>query len=185
MWLIRPPEIFKYLRSHTSVRIVVAGIDEWILGIIGAIIASVVSGIILYLIFKRRTAEKAPRGKAKKEMRKPESKRKTITRVVSVGPGDMKSIVRYIEKGSRITGIAEEVDFYDFNFCIVDDKNYEMLRDEGVPAEDLYVGSDGAIHRFDEKIPHSGDWYFVFDAYGKQLEREIRFRCSVFRKEGS
>ncbi len=205
-----------------------AGMEEWALEVVGTIIAGVAVGIILYLVFKKRTekqqvkrqnakvkrgevvqaqesskividkshgkrvfhgvgrspsASKAPQSKSKKGRRKPESKRKTITRKITVIGGDMRKIDEYISEGSRVEGLAEEPYSDFFHFYIVDDKNYEQLRNEGVVDEALFTGFDLAAYHFDVVIPHSGYWHFVFSTYAMKNDREIDFRCTILRKE--
>ncbi|MEE8182116.1 MAG: hypothetical protein V3T87_02260 [Candidatus Thorarchaeota archaeon] len=129
--------------------------------------------------------EKAPQTTSEKDKPKPEVMRKPVVREISVEPGDMEKITEYIEKGSRVQGLAEESYSDFFYFYIVDDKNYEQLKNEGEPKNALFMGLDEAAYHFDVMIPHSGFWHFVFDAYGLKVNREIDFRCTILRKEGN
>lgn len=201
--------------------------EDWVLGIIGGIIVTVVSGIILGLIFrkregkgqdKRQTAklkngdvfqaqdkskividksmgkkvfqgakegpppQKSPQTAIEKTKPKQEIVIKTIVKELLVQPGDTKKISEYIEKGSRIEGIAEDIDSDFFYFYIVDDADYEILRNTGEPDNALYIGLNEGAYHFNKKIPHSGFWHFIFDTYNLKSEREIDFRCTILKK---
>jgi hypothetical protein len=204
--------------------------EDWVLGIIGGIIVTVVSGIILGLVFrkregkgqdKRQTAKvkdgevfqaqdkskividksvgkkvfqgvkegppplKSPQRGIEKTKPKQEIVIETIVKELLVHPGDTKKISKHIEKGSRIEGIAEDIDSDFFYFYIVDDADYEILRNTGEPDNALYTGLNEGAYHFNKKIPHSGFWHFIFDTYNLKSEREIDFRCTILRKGGN
>jgi hypothetical protein len=78
-----------------------------------------------------------------------------------------------LRKGTVVEGIAEELSGRHFDFYIMDQRSYTRFREER-GGTDIYFEGDRVAVNFKKKIPRDGVWYFVFDTYGKQTDREIR-----------
>ena len=128
------------------------------------------------------SAEKVPQRKSENDRRKAVSERKTMNRKISVEPGCSERVCMYLEKGSRITGLAEEEYSYDFHFYIVDGEDYALLGAGEDPEKPLIADFDRPVYHFDETIPHTGNWFFVFDAFGMKVRRDIDFTCTIIEK---
>lgn len=79
-----------------------------------------------------------------------------------------------LSRGTRVSGFAREVAGLPFDFYIMDQQNYaRFCEDRG--SREIYAESDRVALDFSRTIPKDGIWYFVFDTYGKQADREIHF----------
>lgn len=79
-----------------------------------------------------------------------------------------------LKKGTRVSGFAQEVSGLPFDFYIMDRRNYvQFCEDRG--GSEIYSDTDRVALDFKKTIPRDGVWYFVFDTYGKQSDREVRF----------
>lgn len=78
-----------------------------------------------------------------------------------------------LKKGTRVLGFAREPSNQPFDFYIMDRKNYvQFCEDRG--GNEIFAETDRVALEFKKTIPRDGIWYFVFDTYGKQTNREIR-----------
>jgi hypothetical protein len=113
-----------------------------------------------------------------KERMKKERKAMEIKETIKVKPGCHETKTLRLKKGSEVGGLAEEVFGQDFSLYVVDKEGYsDFLNSESFHT--LFEMEDLVATSFDIRIPESGKWYFVFDAYRKQLSREIEFECTV------
>jgi hypothetical protein len=79
-----------------------------------------------------------------------------------------------LKRGTRLTGFAKETSGLPFDFYIMDRENYvRFCEDRG--GKEIYADTDRVALDFKKTISRNGVWYFVFDTYGKQSNREIRF----------
>lgn len=79
-----------------------------------------------------------------------------------------------LKKGARVVGFAQELSSLPFDFYIMDRRNYVQFCEDRQGSE-IYAETDRVALDFKRTIPKDGIWYFVFDTYGKQADREVRF----------
>lgn len=77
-------------------------------------------------------------------------------------------------KGAAVEGMVEEMSGQPFDFYILDQRNYARFCDDR-GGTDIYAQEGRVAFNFKKKNPRDGVWYFVFDMYGKQADREVRF----------
>jgi hypothetical protein len=83
-----------------------------------------------------------------------------------------------LSKGTRIAGFASEASRQTFDFHMMDRRNYvRFCEDRG--GSDTYSQRDRVALDFARTIPKDGVWYFVFDTYGKQSNRQVHFELRV------
>ncbi|MDE1820919.1 MAG: hypothetical protein KGJ23_05020 [Euryarchaeota archaeon] len=88
--------------------------------------------------------------------------------------GALRDFSRRLSEGDRVTGVATETTGQRFTLWIVDSRNYAALyREESFTAAERET--EVAAAHVDIDIPTTGNWHFVFDARGKQNDREIEF----------
>jgi hypothetical protein len=86
-----------------------------------------------------------------------------------------------LRKGTVVEGIAEELSGQHFDFYVMDQRNYARFsEDRG--GTDIYAQEDRVAFNFRKKIPRDGVWYFIFDTYGKQTNREVRFELRAIEE---
>ena len=83
-----------------------------------------------------------------------------------------------LKKGTKVDCFAQEVKGQTFDFYMMDRKNYVQFCEDRESTE-IYAETDRVALEFKKTIPRDGIWYFVFDTYGKQSNREIRVECRV------
>lgn len=79
-----------------------------------------------------------------------------------------------LSKGTIVDGMVEEVSGQPLDFYIMEQRNYARFSEDR-SGTDIYAQEDRVAFNFRRKIPRDGVWYFVFDAYGKQADRAVRF----------
>jgi hypothetical protein len=114
------------------------------------------------------------------DSRKPKKRQpETFVDHFSVDTGTFYKMVLPLKAGQRVKGLAEEMSNYEFDFYIMDEEQYSHFADdEGFDT--LFEKEDKSVARFNVRIPHSDDWYFIFQVYAKRAPREIEFRYTVF-----
>jgi hypothetical protein len=70
--------------------------------------------------------------------------------------------------------MAAEVERDVFNFYVMDEDEYSNYRNRE-DLEPILDKEEESSVSFKLTIPHDDRWYFVFDLYGKQNDREIEF----------
>jgi hypothetical protein len=78
-----------------------------------------------------------------------------------------------LTKGTNVSGFVRETSNQTFDFYSMDRANYATFCETRESAEILEEYDRIALD-FQAKIPRNGVWYFVVDAFGKQIEREVQ-----------
>ncbi len=79
-----------------------------------------------------------------------------------------------LRRGTLVDGMVEEVSGQPLDFYIMDQRNFARFSEER-DGTDIYAQEGRVAFNFRKKIPRDGVWYCVFDTYGKQTDREVRF----------
>lgn len=87
-----------------------------------------------------------------------------------------------LRKGTMVDGMVEEVSGQPLDFYIMDQRNYARFSEDR-SGTDIYAQEDRVAFNFRKKIPRDGVWYFVFDTYGKQSDREVRFELRAIEED--
>lgn len=78
-----------------------------------------------------------------------------------------------VRKGDHIVGRLSEVDGYDFDWYIVDEKNL-VLMESGKNFDPVAEGYDTNAHTVDWEVKSKGPWFLVLDLPHKQYARSIK-----------
>jgi hypothetical protein len=77
-----------------------------------------------------------------------------------------------LNKGDKIKGIAREIDEDPFTLYVMKESDFDKFisKVDHTPFKEY---EDVSSQSFKFTIPKTDCWYFVFDTYGKQKDREI------------
>ncbi len=78
-----------------------------------------------------------------------------------------------VRKGDHIVGRLSEVDGYDFDWYIVDEKNL-VLVESGENFDPVAEGYDTNAHTVDWEVKSKAPWFLVLDLPHKQYARSIK-----------
>ncbi len=109
---------------------------------------------------------------------KGQSPSKVLDQVVDVESTSHFSAEIDASKGARVSVFARELWKQPFDLYLMDRKNYaSFLRDRS--GRELYGVTDEPVIDFERKVPRSGGWYVVIDAYNKVNNRRVALKVVV------
>ena len=156
------------------------GIEVLIIPIVAGIIATTIIEVmkapIRKYLRKRGKLKKVSEGRSHAKKKRPQPKE--VSEVIEVMAGSFTPEVLHLKEGSRVSGLAEEINNRQFSMYVLDKEGYSAYRNN-LPFASLLREENMVAIPFEFHIPMSGKWYFVFDAYRKQYPREILFDCTI------
>jgi len=106
---------------------------------------------------------------------------------IAVEKGSYEVLKFSLQKGDQISGTAKEIDAYNFSYYLMDEEN-SILFDRDEEWEPIDGDVDISSVYIKAIIPRNGVWCFIFEAYGKQISRdidvEIRKETATISKRG-